>query len=165
MIKAYFRLIDLKMLIILGLVFLSSPLLCGINTYTICLIYSHFLTVYLNNIFLLFIYQYTYRLHQISNPFVIRTSQDSFYTLSYFFIVGFGFIYNIIIYIGYYFFFGAIPIEMMTSTIAFIISNMMISGIECSIVYLQLGRKKNFIYLALPIFINFLFHFLWIQYF
>ncbi len=165
MTKSYLRLIDHKLLIILILAFIASPILCGVNKYIICLAYSHYLTVYLNNIFLLFTYQYTYRLNQFTHPLITRIGYDRFYSHSYFFIVGMGFLYHLIIYIGYYVFFGPILPEDLILTICFMVINLMIAGIECSIIYLQLGKKKNFIYLVLPIFINFVFHFLWIKFF
>ena len=40
----------------------------------------------------------------------------------------------------------------------FMILNIIITSIENSIIYLQLGKKKKFAYLALPIIINLLFH-------
>lgn len=164
MIKTFFKLFDYKLLIVLLLAFIASPVLCGKDTYTVCLIYSHYLTVYLNNIFLLFIYQYTYRLNQLTYPLIIRIGQKRFYTITYLFMMSLGIFYNLIIYIGYYFFFGAIPSQTLFITICFMITNMIVCAFECSIVYLQLGKKKNFMYLAIPIFINFIFHFTWIKY-
>ena len=38
------------------------------------------------------------------------------------------------------------------------ILNLIVTFIETTFIYLQIGQKKNFIYLALPIFMNFLFH-------
>jgi len=165
MIKTFLKILDLKLLIVLCFAFIASPLLCGKDTYTVCLIYSHYLTVYLNNVFLLFVYQYVYHLNQLTYPLIIRIGQKQFYTLTYLFMIGLSLLYNFIIYIGYYFFFGAIPTQNFFITICFMIANLMVNAFECSIVYLQLGKKKNFMYLALPIFINFIFHFTWIQYF
>lgn len=164
MTKAFLKIIDVKMLVILFFTFIASPLLCGKDTYTVCLVYSHYLTVYLNNVFLLMIYQYAYRLNQLAYPLMIRIGQKIFYISSYLFIVGLGILYNLIIYISYYFFFGAILPQDLLLTICFMVSNLMICGLECSIVYLQLGKKKNFMYLALPILMNFIFHFTWIRY-
>ena len=164
MIKAYLKILDYKLLIILLLAFIASPLLCGQNTYTICLIYSHYLTVYLNNIFLLFVYQEAYHISQLTYPLIIRIGFHRFYLLAYFFIISLGLIYNFIIYIGYYCFFGRILSSELWITICFMITNLMICCFECSVVYLQLGKKKNFMYLAIPILINFIFHFTWIKY-
>lgn len=164
MIKTFFKILDLKLLIVLFLAYIASPLLCGKDTYTVCLIYSHYLTVYLNNIFLLFVYQYIYHFNQLTYPLIIRIGQQKFYMLTYLFIIGLSLLYNLIIYIGYYFFFGAIPSQDVFITVCFMMTNLMICAFECSIVYLQLGKKKNFMYLALPIFINFVFHFTWTRY-
>lgn len=164
MIKIFFKILDYKLLIILLLAFIASPLLCGKDTYTACLIYSHYLTVYLNNIFLLFTYQYVYHLNQLTYPLIIRIGFDKFYILTYLCMIGIAMLYNFMIYIGYYFFFGSILASDLWMTICFMITNLMICCFECSIVYLQLGKKKNFMYLSIPIFINFIFHFTWIKY-
>lgn len=164
MIKTFFKILDLKLLTVLFFAYIASPLLCGKDTYTVCLIYSHYLTVYLNNVFLLFVYQYVYHLNQLTYPLIIRIGQQKFYIITYIFMIGLSLLYNLIIYIGYYFFFGAIPPQDVLITICFMITNLMICAFECSIVYLQLGKKKNFMYLALPIFINFIFHFTWTRY-
>lgn len=164
MIKAFYKFIDFKLLCVLFLAYIASPLVLGEGTYTVCLVYSHYLSVYLNNIFLLFIYQYTYRLNQLIYPLIIRMGQKSFYTLTYILMIGMGVIYNLIIYTGYYFFFGPILSQDLFITICFMITNIMVCAFECSIVYLQLGKKKNFMYLAIPIFINFIFHYTWIKY-
>ena len=72
MIKSFYRLVDKKMIALLILMLVISPTLCGKNTYTICLIYSHYLTIYMNNVYLLMMYQYasrcqTFRLYNYTN--------------------------------------------------------------------------------------------------
>lgn len=165
MIKAFFKLIDKKLLILFIFALLASPVLCGKNTFSYCLIYSHYPTIYLNNIFLLFIYQYTYHLQQLFYPLIIRIQQNTFYLSSYCMIISLCFIYNIIFYISYYLFFGLPTTNEFAFVIGYMFIHMVISGLECSIVYLQLGQKKNFIYLAIPMIMNILFHFTWIQHF
>lgn len=158
MIKSFYRLIDKKMIILLIIMLIASPTLFGYNTYTVCLIYSHYLTVYLNNMFLLMLYQYTSRLNTLQPFFITRIQEERFYRYSYLSLISIGFIYTLIIYISYYFFFGSIPSEYFSLTIYFMIMNMIITCIETHIIYAQLGNKKNFAYLAVPILINFLFH-------
>lgn len=158
MTKSLLRLIDKKMIILLIIALIISPTLGGKNTYTICLIYSHYLTMYLNNIYLLMIYQYTQRINTMSELIKIRISEKTFYLLTYIIIVLIGFIYTLIVYISYYFFFGAIPQETYSLTILFMIINFIVVGIESHIIYFQIGSKKNFIYLILPILINIVFH-------
>lgn len=165
MIKTGYKLLDYRLFILLCLALIASPTLCGINTLSMCLIYSHYLTVYLNNFFLLFLYQFVYRYNQLIYPMIIRTSQKIFYIHTYVWVVGLGFLYNLVIYISYYFFFGPLLSQEIFIVTFFMIINLIFFGLECSIVYLQLGKKKNFLYLALPIFMNFIFHFIWIQYF
>ena len=164
MIKSFYRLIDKKALILLLLILIASPTLAGKNTYTVCLIYSHYITVYLNNIYLLCLYQYIYRLNSLQNFFITRIGEDKFYLYSYITLITSGLLFNIIIYISYYFFFGPIPHEFLSLTVFFMILNVIINGIENSIIYLQLGHKKNFIYLAIPILINFMFHIIFTQF-
>ena len=163
MIKIGYHLLDFKVVFFMFLALIASPLLCGQNTFTMCLIFSHYITVYLNNFFLLFLYQYVYRFHQLMYPMIMRIGQETFYIMSYIWVVGLGFIYNFILYISYYFFFGPLKDYEVMVSILFMISNLMMCGLECSFVYLQLGKKKNFIYLALPIFMNFIFHFIWLE--
>lgn len=158
MIKSTYLLFDKKMFFILLMMLLISPTLCGQNTYTICLVESHYLTVYLNNVYLLALYQYISRLNALSPFLIIRIGEKKFYSHSYYSILLLSGIYTSIIYISYYFFFGAIPLETLAITIIFMILNMMIIEIESTIVYMQLGQKKHFLYLALPILINFMFH-------
>ncbi len=108
MIKGIYRLLDAKMLLLLIIMLFASPTLCGINTYTICLVYSHYLTVYLNNVYLLMLYQYSSRINALSSYMVIRLKENTFYKKSYLSFMMIGFLYTIIIYISYYFFFGEI---------------------------------------------------------
>lgn len=158
MIKSFYRLIDIKMILLLIVMLIISPTLCGKNTYTICLIYSHYLTIYLNNVYLLMLYQYSYRLNALSSYIITRIKENKFYTFSYLSFISIGFLYTLIIYISYYFFFGAIPQESLTITLYFMILNIIMNGLESTIIYLQIGQKKNFLYLALPILINIVFH-------
>ena len=165
MIKTFFHLLNKKFFILLVLSLLASPILWGYNTYSYCLIESHYLTVYVNNLFLLFIYQFIDCLNQIYYPMILRIKKDYFDFWSYFFMIALGLIYTLTIYISYYFFFGAIPESEQTITILFMIVNLCLCCFECSLVYMQLGKKKKFSYLAIPIFMNFLFHMMWIYYF
>lgn len=165
MIKPLLKLIDKRMIIVLIIALIISPTLGGKNTYTICLIYSHYLTMYLNNIYLLTIYQYTQRINAISPLIITRISEKSFYLFTYFIIIIIGIIYTCTIYISYYFFFGAIPLETYSITVLFMIINFIVMGIESHIIYFQIGSKKNFIYLILPILINIVFHLTFINIF
>ncbi|MEG0453337.1 MAG: hypothetical protein RR428_01040 [Coprobacillus sp.] len=165
MIKSLLKLIDKKMIVLLIVALIISPTLGGKNTYTICLIYSHYLTMYLNNIYLLMIYQYTQRINTISSLIMIRISEKTFYLLTYFIFLMIGSIYTLVIYISYYFFFGAIPQDTFSLTIIFMIINFIVMGIESHIIYFQIGSKKNFVYLILPILINIVFHLTFINIF
>lgn len=158
MIRKWFSLLDQRVIVLLIAMLIASPLLCGKNTYTICLIYSHYLAVYMNNVFLLMTYQWIARLNRLFSPVLIRIGENRTYTTAYIFLLLVSFIYTITIYISYYFFFGAITKADLFVTVIFMIINVIITFIEMSIIYLQIGHKKSFIYLALPIFINFLFH-------
>lgn len=128
------------------------------NTYTICLIYSNYLCVYMNNVFLLMNYQFTAQCNRLLSPIITRIGEQKTYTSVYYFLMMVSFIYTMIIYISYAFFFGGILPEDMFVTILFMILNLIVTFIETTFIYLQIGQKKNFIYLALPIFMNFLFH-------
>lgn len=163
MIKKLYRLLDKRFVFLLFIMLIASPTLCGQNTYTICLIYSHYLTVYMNNIFLLMTYQFAYRFNVFFTPMVIRIGEKAVFTWTYVALFLLGSIYTIIIYISYAFFFGAIPHDTYQLTLLFMIFNFIITGLETTIIYLQIGQKKNFLYLALPVFINFLFHIIFIN--
>lgn len=165
MIKSFWQLLNKKFLIFLILALLASPILWGYNTFSYCLIESHYLTVYVNNLFLLFVYQFVYCLNQIYYPLLVRIDKNRFDFCSYFFVLGLGICYVCLIYVSYYIFFGAIPTHIYTLTWLFMVVNLCICCIECSLVYMQLGKKKRFLYLAIPIFLNFLFHMMWIYYF
>ena len=165
MIHKYFNLIHKKMILLLIIMLMISPTFLGKNTYTICLIYSHYLTMYVNNVYLLMIYQYASYINTMLPYIITRTSQDQFYTNSYLSLVIINILYQSSIYISYYFFFGSIPQDSFTLTIVFMIMNMIIGCIESTIIYLQIGQKKNFIYLAFPILINVLFHMIFTQLF
>lgn len=158
MIKKWFKLLDVKVMIILIMMLFASPILCGKNTYTICLIYSNYLCVYMNNVFLLMNYQFTAQYNRLLSPIITRIGEQKTYTSVYYFLMMVSFIYTMIIYISYAFFFGGILPEDMFVTILFMILNLIVTFIETTFIYLQIGQKKNFIYLALPIFMNFLFH-------
>lgn len=158
MIKKWFKLLDVKVIIILIMMLFASPILCGKNTYTICLIYSNYLCVYMNNVFLLMNYQFTAQCNRLLSPIITRIGEQKTYTSVYYFLMMVSFIYTMIIYISYAFFFGGILPEDMFVTILFMILNLIVTFIETTFIYLQIGQKKNFIYLALPIFMNFLFH-------
>ena len=158
MIKKWFKLLDVKVMIILIMMLFASPILCGKNTYTICLIYSNYLCVYMNNVFLLMNYQFTAQCNRLLSPIIPRIGEQKTYTSVYYFLMMVSFIYTMIIYISYAFFFGGILPEDMFVTILFMILNLIVTFIETTFIYLQIGQKKNFIYLALPIFMNFLFH-------
>ena len=158
MIKKWFKLLDVKVMIILIMMLFASPILCGKNTYTICLIYSNYLCVYMNNVFLLMNYQFTAQCNRLLSPIITRIGEQKTYTSVYYFLMMVSFIYTMIIYISYAFFFGGILPEDMFVTILFMILNLIVTFIETTFIYLQIGKKKNFIYLALPIFMNFLFH-------
>ena len=153
MIKKWFKLLDVKVMIILIMMLFASPILCGKNTYTICLIYSNYLCVYMNNVFLLMNYQFTAQCNRLLSPIITRIGEQKTYTSVYYFLMMVSFIY-----ISYAFFFGGILPEDMFVTILFMILNLIVTFIETTFIYLQIGQKKNFIYLALPIFMNFLFH-------
>lgn len=158
MIKKWFKLLDVKVMIILIMMLFASPILCGKNTYTICLIYSNYLCVYMNNVFLLMNYQFTAQCNRLLSPIITRIGEQKTYTSVYYFLMMVSFIYTMIIYISYAFFFGGILPEDMFVNILFMILNLIVTFIETTFIYLQIGQKKNFIYLALPIFMNFLFH-------
>ena len=158
MIRKWFSLLDRRVVVILIAMLIASPVLCGKNTYTICLIYSHYLAVYMNNVFLLMIYQWIDRMNQFLLPIRIRVNEQTTYISAYFFLILISILYTVTIYISYYFFFGSIAPSDLGITIMFMIINMIITFIEATIIYLQIGHKKNFLYLALPVFINFLFH-------
>lgn len=158
MTRKLIRLLDIKMIVVLILMLIASPLLCGKNTYTICLIYSNYLCVYMNNVFLLMNYQTVSRINALLYPMITRLGEQTFYTSVYLFFIGLGLTYTLIIYISYAFFFGGIPSDAMFLTVLFMILNLLITLLENTIIYLQVGQKKNFVFLALPVFINFLFH-------
>lgn len=158
MIKSFYHLINIKFIILLIIMFIASPTLGGKNTYTICLIYSHYLTMYMNNVFLLMIYQWTYQINRLQPFFITRIQEENFYLYSFISIISISSIYTLIIYIGYYFFFGAILPQDLTITIYFMIINFIILILESILIYIQIGKNKNFLYLALPIMINVIFH-------
>lgn len=163
MIRIYIKALDKKIMLLMLLALIASPVLCGKNTYTICLVYSHYLCIYLNNLFLMLLYQQVDRINSLNDPIITRIGSDRFYLYIYLEIILTGIIYNLIIYISYYFFFGMIPDYQLQLTIFFMIINIIIMSIENSIIYLQIGKKKNFLYLAIPILTNLLFHLIFIQ--
>ena len=112
----------------------------------------------MNNVFLLMIYQWIARMNQLLLPVRIRVNEQTTYITAYLFLILISILYTSTIYISYDFFFGSIPVNDLGITVTFMIINMMITLIEATIIYLQIGHKKNFLYLALPVFINFLFH-------
>jgi hypothetical protein len=158
MIKAYIKSLDKKILLLMLFALIASPTLCGINTYTVCLIYSHYLCIYLNNLYLMLMYQQVDKLNLLNDLITVRIGTTKYYIYSYIQIIMIGIIYNLIIYICYYFFFGSIPTESVSLTHFYMIINVIVTCIENSIIYMQLGNKKRFSYLAIPIMMNLLFH-------
>lgn len=165
MIKSFYRLIDMRMVVLLIIMLIISPTLGGKNTYTICLVYSHYLTVYMNNVYLLMIYQYASYINQLSSFMITRIQEKYYYLYSYISLISMGLIYHLIIFISYYFFFGAIEKESLFVTVLYMIFTLIMNAFESTIIYLQIGQKKNFLYLALPILMNFLFHILYAHFF
>lgn len=159
MIKMYLKSLDIKILVLMLLALIASPTLCGKESYTVCLIYSHYLTMYLNILYLMLIYQQTDRINLLNDSIITRIGASKYYIYSYIQLIAIAIIYNAIIYISYYFFFGAIPQNALELTFLFMILNVITTCIENTIIYMQIGKKKRFIYLALPIIINLLFHF------
>lgn len=143
MIKPFFQLLNKKLLILLIIALLASPVLWGYNTFSYCLIESHYLTVYLNNLFLLFVYQFVDYLNQIYYPMRLRIDKERFDFYSYFFVISLGLCYTLIVYISYYFFFGTIPTSVYTLTCLFMVVNLCVCCIECSFIYMQLGKRKD----------------------
>lgn len=158
MIKMYIKSLDIKILVLMLLALIASPTLCGKESYTVCLIYSHYLTMYLNILYLMLIYQQTDRINLLNDSIITRIGSLKYYLYSYIQLILLGVIYNLIIYISYYFFFGSIPDNALELTIFFMLLNIIITCVENTIIYMQIGKKKRFIYLALPIIINLLFH-------
>ena len=109
MIKMYLKALDIKILVLMLLALIASPTLCGKNTYTICLIYSHFLTMYMNNLYLMLMYQQVDRINLLNDSIITRIGANRFYLYNYLELIIVGIVYNLIIYISYYFFFGSIP--------------------------------------------------------
>lgn len=103
-------------------------------------------------------YQQVDRINLLNDSIITRIGANRFYLYNYLELIIVGIVYNLIIYISYYFFFGSIPQNDIQLTFFFMILNIIITSIENSIIYLQLGKKKKFAYLALPIIINLLFH-------
>ena len=97
MIKSFYRLVDKKMIALLILMLVISPTLCGKNTYTICLIYSHYLTIYMNNVYLLMMYQYASRCQTLSAYIITRIGQQKFYQIVYWIFISIGLLYTIIL--------------------------------------------------------------------
>lgn len=159
----YIKALDKKIIFLMFLALIASPSLCGKNTYTICLIYSHYLCMYLNNLFLMLQYQQIDRINALNDPIITRIGSTKFYLYTYIEIILVGIIYNLIIYTSYYFFFGTIPANELQLTVFFMLLNLIITSIENSIIYLQIGKKKNFLYLAIPILMNLLFHLIFTQ--
>ncbi len=161
----FFRLLDKRLIVFVVALLIASPIVWGKNTYTYCLINSHYLTVYVNPVFLLFVYQYIYRMNQIHNPLILRLSKESYETNSYLSVIFLACVYCLFVYGSYYIFFTVIESQLFVYTFLFMIVNLTMTCLECSLIYLQLGKHKRFLYIALPIFVNFLFHFFWLYYF
>lgn len=165
MINIYFRLLDKRILVLMFIALIASPTLCGKETYTVCLIESHYLTMYLNILYLMLVYQQMDRINLLNDSLIIRVGTFRYYLITYVQLLFIGIFYDFIIYISYYFFFGPINKEEITYIIFFIILNSITTAIKNTIIYMQLGKKKRFIYLALPIMINLLFHIAFTQFF
>lgn len=161
----FFRLLDKRYMVFIIILLIASPVVWGKNTYTYCLINSHYLTVYVNPIFLLFIYQYIYRMNQIHHPLILRLSKETYETYAYLSVICLACLYCLFVYSSYYIFFPVIESQLLVYTFLFMIVNLTMTCLECSVIYLQLGKHKRFLYIALPIFMNFLFHFFWLYYF
>ncbi|KXU45373.1 hypothetical protein HMPREF3037_02330 [Candidatus Stoquefichus sp. KLE1796] len=110
-------------------------------------------------------YQLAYRFNSLHAFMLLRIGEKKYYQMTYFSLILLGLLYTFMIYISYYFFFGAIEIQSLYITVIYMLLNIIVVCIENTIIYLQIGQKKNFLYLALPIFINFLFHILFSQLF
>lgn len=165
MIKMYIKALDKKIIFLLIIALIASPTLCGINTYTVCLIYSHYVCIYLNNLYLMLMYQQVDQLNLLHDLITVRIGTTRYYIYSYIQMLLIGIGYDLIIYISYYFFFGAIENNVASLTHFFMILNVIVTCIENTLIYMQLGKKKKFIYLAIPIMMNLLFHLAFTQMF
>jgi hypothetical protein len=82
MIKAYIKSLDKKILLLMLFALIASPTLCGINTYTVCLIYSHYLCIYLNNLYLMLMYQQVDKLNLLNDLITVRIGTTKYYIYS-----------------------------------------------------------------------------------
>lgn len=160
MIKLYFNNITTKEYLLLIFPILIAPIVMGTQgIYLDTILYSHYITLVPNIIFIMFCYKQYYKINVMYNIIVTRIGSFKTFTISVFFGVGITILYSAILYL-YLATFLRFPYTMnMKITFIYICISIFIYLSEQIIMTFQLGNKKNVLYILIPVTINFIFHY------
>lgn len=160
MLKAYKNYVSLKAIGLLLILFALTP----IATYNVeniiqGLIGSNYITLILNNLYIIFAFQRVNKINDLQNILIPRITLRQFYVEQ----MKLGMIticiYSILLYSSCFLFFGLAPEHYEQYVTLFMLTNFVIYVIEELILSLQIGKKESWIYLVLPIAINFYYHY------
>ncbi len=160
MVKLYIDNIKLREYLLIIIPILISPMFIGSDgVYLDTIMYSHYITLIPNVVFLIFCYkQYS----KINTMFTIITTRLGGFKV-FLFSVSFGIVailfYSILLYLFIASFVQFTDTTSIEMTFIYIGSSIIFYLLEQFIMVFQLGNKKNILYILLPIMLNFFFHY------
>lgn len=146
-------------ILIICMLFVITPLVTYNVTNVIGLfISSNYISTVLNLLYLVFAYTRTGMFEELSTYIIQRTGKNKYNKIQFGFAFGSLAIYCILLYGSSILFFD-IPIGYENMFIVFLLVNTLVYMFEELIILLQVGSKKNILYLIIPILINFIFRY------
>lgn len=141
------------------LLFAITPLATyGVTNVIGFFISSNYITTVLNLVYLIFAYTRTSMLEDLSSYLIQRIKKKKYESLQFSIAFGSLAIYCVLLY-GSSILFFEIPTGYETMFLSFLIINTLVYIFEEAIILLQIGSRKNILYLVIPILINFVFRY------
>lgn len=147
-----------KILIIIMLFAITPIVTYNIDNVIGFFISSNYITTVLNIVYLIYAYTRTSMIEDISPYLIQRINRNQYNNLQFRIAYGSLAIYCILLY-GCSMIFFEIPQGYKTMFIYFLIINTLVYIIEEAIILLQIGNKKNILYLIIPLILNFVFRY------
>lgn len=153
------------LIIIMAPILISFVFINVDSTYNQYLIYSHYIALIPNTIFILISYRIYSKVNDMYNSIAIRIGCIKVLKYSTLIAIILILVYSVLLY-SYNSLFYALPSGDDLKLLGlFILSNTACYLIEHIIMILQIGVKKNILYIFIPIAINFAYHFYFVPYF
>lgn len=163
MIKLYIHNISINEYLIIAIPILLAPFLMGTSgVYLDTIIFSHYITLVPNVIFIIFCYKQYSKINAMYTIIATRIGSFKAFFTTIIFSVTATLCYSAILY-SYLAIFLKLPnVSDMKVTYLYIGTSIIIYLTEQFIMAFQIGKKKNLLYVLLPILLNFAFHYYFI---